>query len=840
MNVTTLHLALFLSCFIASAGGAEAGAQRPNFVFILLDDLGWGDLGCYGSAPYETPRIDRMAAEGLRFTAAYANAPNCAPTRACLLSGQYSPRHGVYTVNSSARGKAGQRRLVPIANTPTLADGVVTLAEALGGAGYATACVGKWHLGDDPRSQGFDVNIGGDHKGHPATYFSPYGNPKIPDGPEGEYLTERLTDEALAFVGSHREQPFFLYLSHFAVHTPVQAPAAAVARHEVAAAAREAAGGEGGHPRYAAMIEAVDVGVGRLLDGLDQLGLAEDTLVVLFSDNGGHAKYTAQSPLRGSKGMLYEGGIREPLIARWPGRIEAGGTCDVPVIGLDVYPTFLELAGVEQPAGVELDGESIVGLLAGGAQLAREALYWHFPVYLEASGGAEASGGTGGGSGGAGGRWRTTPAGAIRAGRYKLLEFFEDGRLELFDLRDDPGESQDLSAVMPERAAALGQELGRWRESVGAPVPRERNPRFLGEPQDPPLPVSRGYSIPLIDLAGETARQVVVDREQGQYLGHPTTVLLEDGKTMIAVYPKGHGRGPIVMKRSSDGGRTWSARLPLPESWATSEETPTIHRVVDRAGTKRLIVFSGLYPIRMAVSEDDGASWSELEPIGDYGGIVAMGCVERLADGDYLALFHDDGRFRSNEGKTDGFMRLFQIRSSDGGLSWSEPRELFADDEIHLCEPGLVRSPDGQQLAVLLRENRRKRNSYVMFSDDEARTWSAPRELPGSLTGDRHTGRYAPDGRLFLSFRDTTHESPTKGDWVGWVGTYADIVEGTEGQYRVRLMDNHHRWDCAYPGVEVLPDGTIVSTTYGHWAAGESPYLVSVRLRLEELDERTR
>ncbi|MDP6537932.1 MAG: sulfatase-like hydrolase/transferase [Planctomycetota bacterium] len=827
MSFTPSRLALLLSCLVAAAAGARAAQERPNFVFILLDDLGWGDVGCYGSAPYQTPRIDRMAAEGMRFTAAYANAPNCAPTRACLVSGQYSPRHGVYTVNSSARGKAAYRRLVPTPNTKVLPDGVVTLAEALGEAGYASACVGKWHLGDDPRSQGFDVSFGGDRKGHPATYFSPYGHPRLPDGPDGEYLTDRLTDEALEFVRAHREEPFFLYLSHFAVHTPVQAPAEAIERHELAAAAREAAGGEGGHPRYAAMIEALDANVGRLLDGLDALGLAEQTLVLLFSDNGGHAKYTARSPLRGSKGMLYEGGIREPLIARWPGRIESGSTCDVPVIGVDVYPTFLELAGVEAPEGAALDGESLAGLLEGAAGLEREAIFWHFPVYLEAYAANQ-------------GRWRTTPSGAVRAGRYKLLEFFEDGRTELFDLQDDPGESEDLAAAMPERAAALRARLVSWRESVGAPVPVERNPRFGGEVEDPPPPVSRGYSIPLIDLADESERQVVVDREEGQYLGHPTTVLLEDGATMIAVYPKGHGRGPIMMKRSSDGGRTWSERLAVPQSWATSKETPTIHRVVDREGTKRLILFSGLYPIRMAVSEDDGESWSELEPIGDYGGIVAMGCVERLADGDYLAMFHDDGRFLRGGGKTDGFMRLFQIPSSDGGLTWSEPRELFADEGIHLCEPGLVRSPDGKQMAVLLRENRRRKNSHVMFSDDEAHTWSAPRELPASLTGDRHTGRYAPDGRLFLSFRDTTHESPTKGDWVGWVGTYADIVEGTQGQYRVRLMDNHHRWDCAYPGVELLPDGTFVTTTYGHWVAGESPFVVSVRLRLEELDERAR
>ncbi|WP_169973899.1 sialidase family protein [Tautonia rosea] len=347
--------------------------------------------------------------------------------------------------------------------------------------------------------------------------------------------------------------------------------------------------------------------------------------------------------------------------------------------------------------------------------------------------------------------------------------------------------------------------------------------------------VAPGYDIPLIDLADQSDRQVVVDREPGQYLGHPTTVLLEDGQTMIIVYPKGHGRGPIVMKRSEDGGRSWSDRLPVPENWTTSQETPTIHRVIDDEGTKRLILFSGLYPIRMAVSEDDGRNWTPLEPIGDFGGIVAMSSVERLKDGSYMALFHDDGRFLRGDGQRKPF-QVFKTLSTDGGLKWSEPVVIAEHPTAHLCEPGLIRSPDGSQIAVLLRENSRQHNSFLIVSDDEGATWSKPRELPGALTGDRHVGKYAPDGRLFLSFRDTTRESPTQGDWVGWVGTYEDIVEGREGQYRVRLMKNHRAADCAYPGVEVLPDGTIVTTTYGHWTEGEAPYIVSVRFSLDELD----
>jgi hypothetical protein len=366
--------------------------------------------------------------------------------------------------------------------------------------------------------------------------------------------------------------------------------------------------------------------------------------------------------------------------------------------------------------------------------------------------------------------------------------------------------------------------------------------------------LSPSYSIPIVDISGDQERQTIVDREPGQYLGHPTTVLLEDGRTMLIVYPKGHGRGAIVYKRSSDGGRTWSDRLPTPKSWETSLEVPTLHRVVDAAGKKRIIMFSGLYPIRMAVTEDDGASWSDLKSIGDFGGVVTMATVLDLkTPGHYLAFFHDDGRFIRGGEESKYLIKsphsdhtspaakpwrffVYTSLSQDGGLTWSVPAPIAMLPDASLCEPGALRSPDGKQIAVLLRENSRKYNSFVIFTDDEGLTWTEPRELPAALTGDRHTAKYAPDGRLFISFRDTTHVSPTKGDWVGWVGTYDDIVQGREGQYRVRIMDNTKGADCCYPGVELLPGGTIVTTTYGHWTAGEQPYIVSARFKLAELD----
>ena len=344
-----------------------------------------------------------------------------------------------------------------------------------------------------------------------------------------------------------------------------------------------------------------------------------------------------------------------------------------------------------------------------------------------------------------------------------------------------------------------------------------------------------------LDLNEDTKRQIVVDREPGQYLGHPTTVLLDGRQQMICVYPKGHGRGPIVMKRSQDAGITWSERLATPDNWSTSQETPTIYRV-QQGDRKGLIVFSGLYPIRAARSWDEGATWTSLEPIGEYGGIVAMSSLVPLSTGPghYVALFHDDGRFFRNSGKVTGAMTLYQTFTQDAGLTWSEPQEIYSSKEIHLCEPGAIRSPDGKQIAVLLRENRRVQNSHIIFSDDEAKTWTVPRPLPDSLNGDRHVGKYSSDGRLLISFRDlapAAKKTQHHGDWVAWVGTYQDLLRDQAGQYRVRIKDNLKGTDCAYPGVEILPDDTYVLTTYGHWTAAAEPYILSVQLKLGELDQ---
>lgn len=371
---------------------------------------------------------------------------------------------------------------------------------------------------------------------------------------------------------------------------------------------------------------------------------------------------------------------------------------------------------------------------------------------------------------------------------------------------------------------------------AGQGVPGARLPgQYLAPPDGAVL-------FPFVDLANDPGRQIVVDREAGQYLGHPSTVLLEDGHTLLCVYPKGHGKGALVLKRSTDGGLTWSQRLPVPENWATSLETPTIHRVVDAAGKKRLIVWSGLYPARLAVSEDDGVTWTPLKPVGNWGGTVVMGSVAAVRDapGHYLAWFNDDGAFIGPTPKlsTPTHYRICQVESSDGGLTWSTPHEIASSPEMLLCEPGFVRSPDGKQMALLLREETRKYFSQVIFSNDEGRTWTTPRPLSIGLIGDRHTLAYAPDGRLVVVFRDTNRASPTNGDWCAWVGTYDDIAQGKLGQYRVRLARNTFGWDCGYSGLHALPDGTLVATSYGHWTEAEQPYVISVRFKLTELDQR--
>lgn len=442
----------------------NAADRGPNVVFILADDLGWTDLACYGSKFYETPNIDRLAASGMKFNFGYTCGPNCQPTRAALMSGQYGPRTGVYTVGGTDRFDSSQRPLVPVENVQKLSVGTVTVAEALKQRGYATGMFGKWHLGQDdehhPSKQGFDEAIVSMGK-----HFDFATQPKV-KYPEGIYLADFLTNRALDFITQHKDEPFFLYLPHFGVHSPHDAKKELVAKFKDKP-------GVGGHNSavYAAMIASVDESVGRVIAKLDELKLSDSTLIIFSSDNGGVGGYEAagigkagaitdNAPLRGGKGMLYEGGVRVPYIFKWPGRIAAGTTHDEPILSVDLYPTLVEATGGKLPESQKFDGQSYLPLLTNRAdQWKPRAVYWHFPGYL-----------------GAGpGEWRTTPAGAVQVGHLKLLEFFEDKHIELYDIKADIGQNRDLVKEQPQRAAEMLARLTEWRKSINAQMPARRD-----------------------------------------------------------------------------------------------------------------------------------------------------------------------------------------------------------------------------------------------------------------------------------------------------------------------------------------------------------------------------
>jgi len=431
---------------------APPAAAAPNVVLFLIDDLGWRDLGCQGATYYESPNIDRFAAQGMRFTTAYSACTVCSPTRASLLTGQHPARlHVTDWITGHQRPYA---KLSVPDWTMHLPDGTFTVARALAAAGYSTATIGKWHLGGPeyyPEKFGFGLNVAGTHLGHPPSYFAPYKIPTLSEGPPGEYLTDRLTAEAEKFLDANRDRPFFLYFPHYTVHNPIQAKSENIAKYE----AKPKPGDFKYKPAYAAMIESMDESVGRILKKIDELKLAENTVVIFTSDNGGLLANTPSAPLRAGKGSAYEGGVRVPLIVRWPGVVSPGSTCEVPAISTDLFATVLDITGVTPNPAVPADGRSLVPLLKGGT-VPERPLYWHYPHYHP--GGA-------------------TPYSALRFGGWRLVEFFEDGRTELYNLKIDPGETTDLAARIPTKTAELKQRLVAWRSTVGAQLPTP-NPKY--------------------------------------------------------------------------------------------------------------------------------------------------------------------------------------------------------------------------------------------------------------------------------------------------------------------------------------------------------------------------
>jgi len=461
----------------------ETTDKKLNFIFILVDDLGWIDTGCYGSQFYETPNIDRLAAEGMRFTDAYAACAVCSPTRAAVMTGRYPARLGV-TDWIRARFQGGKipadkknpteyvggknKKLLCPPNALWMELEELTIAEALKPAGYTSCHIGKWHLGADdwyPDKQGFDFNIGGCDFGQPPNYFDPYSRkgqgpiPTLNPRRNGEYLTDREADEAVKFIRRHKDKPFFLYMAHYAVHTPIQAKADLVAKYKAKKPTNQK------NPKYAAMVESVDDAMGKICSVLDELNLAERTIIFFTSDNGGLMGVTNNAPLRAGKGHPYEGGIREPLLVRWPKVIKPGTVSHEPVTSVDYFPTICQAAGVTLPRDRDIDGVSLLGhLKSNGIQkLNRDTLFWHFPHY----------------------RGNIMPYSIIRDGNWKLIKRYdtsassvEPGKtFELYNLKGDLSESNDLSQVLPAKVRQLDAKLRRWLRLTGAKLPRP-NPDY--------------------------------------------------------------------------------------------------------------------------------------------------------------------------------------------------------------------------------------------------------------------------------------------------------------------------------------------------------------------------
>jgi arylsulfatase A-like enzyme len=452
---TALSMAL-----VSAAAGAQPPEVRPNVVVILVDDLGWKDLACQGSGIHETPHIDRLAASGMRFTNAYSACTVCSPTRAAMMTGCYPAR---LRITDWIPGHERPRATLRIPDwTKTLPLESTTVAERLKTAGYATASIGKWHLGDarhGPEQQGFDLNLGGTARGQPPRYFAPYRIATLPDGPPGEYLTDRESAEAQRFIRANRQQPFFLFLAHHAVHSPIEAKKLVAAKYRT-----KGPGVDERRADYAAMVESVDDAVGRIVEELESLSIRDRTIVFFTSDNGGVERLSDVAPLRAGKGSAYEGGVRVPLVVSWPTVVKPGSTSVVPVITCDIPATIIDVTGVGPDPAQPMDGASLDPVLRGGS-LDRDALYWHYPHYHP--GGA-------------------TPHSAIRAGDLRLVHFYETGRDELYDLATDPGERHDLAAALPGEAMALRQKIDAWLESVGAQLPT------LNDPGGAPTPATTG------------------------------------------------------------------------------------------------------------------------------------------------------------------------------------------------------------------------------------------------------------------------------------------------------------------------------------------------------------
>ncbi len=582
-------------------------AEPPNVVLIVADDLGAMDLGCYGSKFHRTPHLDKLAADGMRFTQSYSACPVCSPSRAAIMTGQY-PQRFQLTDWLPGQPDRPMHRL----KRPTLRNHLpleaTTIADLLKPAGYVCASIGKWHLGGEgfePAKQGFDFNIAGDAAGSPQSYFAPFSKPNgkampgLSEAPDGEYLPDRLTTEAEKFITQNRERPFFLYLPHFTPHTPLKAKEDVIKKYPVAGTFR----GQQNNPIYAAMLESLDDSVGRIVAKLDELKLSDRTIVLFTSDNGGLATTegqntpaTSNAPLREGKGWLYEGGIRTPLLVKWPGSIKANSSSDVPVCGIDLLPTIREVCILEQTESHKSDGVSLLPLLKQSGMIARESLFWHYPHYANQGG---------------------KPGAVIRAGEWKLIEFYEEGRRELFHVAKDLSESRNLAEQEPDRVRELSEQLAAWRNSVGARMP-EPNPNYTPNPQSENgeivIPARtadvRGIMLRYEPMPHKNTLGFWVRSEDWARFEFTVT---QPGKFELeALVGCGNGSGgsEVRFEVASAGSTTDPQVLPL-----TVQETGGFQNFVPRTLGEILLDTAGRYELRVKAIKKPGAAVMDLRQV---------------------------------------------------------------------------------------------------------------------------------------------------------------------------------------------------------------------------------
>lgn len=815
--------AFYAPLLLATQLKAES-TDAPNVIFILVDDMGYGDPGCFNpDSKIQTPNIDSLARDGMRLTDAHAPGPLCHMSRYGLMTGRYPFRTDV--------SRWPEHALIEPSQT--------TIADVAKRAGYRTAMVGKWHVGFNengydrplhggPVDCGFDSYFGIRASTDIPPYFYIENDSAVTPPIDSidanasenwspiqgkfwraggiapdlqlENVLPKFTDKAIEVIEDHSaseaDERLFLYLAYPAPHTPWLPSDDFAGKSDVGL--------------YGDFVMMVDAMIGRVLDSLDESGMSEETLVIVTSDNGpvwyagdvekfGHASV---GNLRGMKADAWEGGHRMPMVARWPGTIDAGATCTQTVSFVDILATMADIGKVKLNAGEGPDSFSILPLLKGDDRPVRPNLA------LQSGRGTN----------------------VIRQGPWKLIQGLGSGGFskpsqvkpkpgtapgQLYHLERDPGETDNRYEAEPAKVAELNQ---LWKQVETSPGSSHRGP-----------------NLSTIDLSDQTDRQNVIAKgTQATYQGHPTTVSMADGKTVFCVWCINHGGSAGPMARSDDGGRTW-ARLDdsLPLGYQTHQNCPSIYRVLGPDGTERLWVFSAALGDRSGpgmpsiMSEDGGETWTEMPPLG-FPCVMTFSSIVRLADGRYLGLYH-----KGPEGKDRSPLEVLQAITADGGFTWSSPKVVASVEGKNPCEPFVFRSPGGDELCCLMRENTHTENSLMMFSSDEGETWSPPTDTPWGLTGDRHIGVRLDDGRYFFAFRDMAPGSTTRGHFVGWLGTYEDIKNNRAGQARLKLLHSHasSTSDCGYPGVEKLADGTILVTTYIKYRPGpEKHSVVTVRL----------